>query len=672
MSKFSNTNPKNMFKITNSTVEKKKAKEPPKKKNKVKENLVDKASARKLYKGDKIKKDLKIIDVNLPGMAGKNGLSKEEKIDLFLAARNTIISWFTGTSPFSNSDVNKLAKLLLEENDLKEANDLVATKMSSSKEIALISLLKQRVDQIYVDMEKKNLQLNKVDNEWIDIISKKVPNPLKYEIDVKQIQSEGPLVNNILKEGQKILTGKEVKEAIEVEKKLVDPEGIKFALEKVVDNNIVLQKINVKDSDIVNNEYEKANSFEKEVDLINSKFPNAFNNMKITKNLLSVKDSKLILKKKFVNNQNKKLTDINFQAVLANDASNKIQGRIDSLATPVDWVDDDFANFESIIKKASNSIGNTDQILDVLKNLNFSKNANQVINLLVALIASLMNRIESLEESQNDFLSIVNAKKQVDIKKDFIKESKLKNLAIQGKYNPVNLNNENNDKMEDVDMNIKNAEPKWLRDFSQFPKLNKWRKMEQEKQMDFLEMKTKWFIKRASFLYNSYFDIKNEWDNDNQFIDIDKEDIPKAINALLYYKDKFPLGFTVREFNEYYKNLGENLIKDAHSAENKAKALLKEFSDRNLVDGFVFFKGKKIFSRGKAFFMLNLEKIFNSIRSNNNLNRLNNNMNNFMGKNRRFRNNRGRNKEFKGRKRMRSENNEIKQEDLLLNEEKNF
>jgi len=118
--------------------------------------------------------------------------------------------------------------------------------------------------------------------------------------------------------------------------------------------------------------------------------------------------------------------------------------------------------------------------------------------------------------------------------------------------------------------------------------------------------------------------------------------------------------------------LSENLVKDAHAAENKAKALLKEFSDRNMVDGFVFFKRKKIFSRGKAFFMLNLEKIFTTIRSNNNLNRLNNNMNNFVGKNRRFRNNRGRNKEFKGRKRMRSDNSEIKQEDLLLNEDENF
>ena len=529
--------------------------------------------------------------------------NSRENMKKFLELEDKIKEWKNDPKKAQEEkkDINKAAKNILTDEEFNSLEDLKKEWGLTNKYTAAIVLIDIRINEIKATLNKESLKKEdlKMSQKEFDAAIKIFEEEINKKLEEEEEKSdsgdgdfiEDPEVEKHKKEIQEFeeFWGKPLEE---IEKDFKDA-GVDFDGKMDIDN------------------MEEKDDFDKFLDdgeaIVKSmKFMDNVDEEEAVKEIMpEVKEEIKKIAKGEIELKAKKENKIaNLKDLL--DLKKSIAQKAFDERKKLDGYNLTINNFEKLTNKELLSLINDHQNVDlentvskIIDRVKQKKELSDTELLLTLSVNLLLREVVSVKNLTNQLMELMEVKeREKKEEKKFVKRPGIIKKIETGNY----LSDEEMKKLNQVNKALRN-----LRDFVQMPKWTEWKKFSEESKKTFLKERTKWNIKRLTFLINASKGI-----NDDSFPKIQDYEIPKALHCQMYYINKFDSGFQIKqdEWDKLYKKgIEENVRKQITKLRLEAKVILEKLEKEGKISGLIKFKGQWIETRGKLFWNMDLNQI---------------------------------------------------------------
>ncbi len=584
-----------------------------------------------------------------------NKLTANDRMKFLVEAKDVVMMWFTGLKAINESEVKKYAELILDEEEEQTAVNLVEAEQIESIAVARVTMMRvklqeldnflknnQNVSENDVNEAKENMNLSaKEIVDAINLLNDNIKKENKVLDDVKDYKEKLAAKTNFSKEKS---GNKKVDEIDEEEMFIENTEDLdKIAnvfikeqnLEEVINrkekeeqekidlrnNNAIINsvknsvKIPVKNSlnlnEVKNQNMVKINQ-KKGFNPVIAPVLNESEEEMVNKYAEEYKKFQVFNELNTDNTNNFRLKNKEAKIMNAALKKNIVNSKINEVSALNNAIKEKLNQFKSGIDNL-----NLNPLLDNIQYIVGSDNLQVLAKNVGNALQKISGMILSLKGLSILFKEVLELKEKFDLNAREIKVGSLRAVE-EGNF----ISAENFDVAKSAVYNLQN-----LKEFRQFPSPNNWDALASNAKEEYIAKRNEILTERIEVYLAQYLENKTIKNCKFKHRNVVNEEIPMLLNSMLFYEDKFSSGFKLRNYKELCANIEMKSFKEAKW---KAKACLRNCSQLNLVNGFIFYKGIKIFNKGRAFFNLDLDGLRNKFdkrnpfRKNMNVNRNNN------------------------------------------------
>ena len=557
-----------------------------------------------------------------------NNLTANDRMKFLEEAKDMVMMWYTGLKAINESEVKKYAELILDEEEEQTAVNLVEAEQIESIAVARITMMRVKLQEL--DNFLKNNHIVS-ENEVNEVNENK-------NLSAKEIADAINLLNEDIKKENKVLDDVKVyKEKLAAKTNLSKDKSCNKNVDEMDEEEMFIE--NTEDLDKIANVFIKEQNLEEvinrkekeeqeKIELRNNNVAknSVKNSVKNSLNLNEVKNQNMIKinqKKGFnpvkvpvlneseeeaVNKYVEEYKKLQIFNDLNTDNTNKFrlknkEAKIMNAALKKNIVNskiNEVSVLNNAMKEKLNQFKagidnlNLNPLLDDIQYIFNSDKLQDLANNVGKALQKISGMILALKGISNLFKEVLELKEKFDLNAREIKVGSLRAVE-EGNF----ISAENFDVAKSAVYNLQN-----LKEFRQFPSPNNWDALASNAKKEYIAKRNEILTERIEVYLAQYLENKIIKNCKFKHRKVVNEEIPMLLNSMLFYEDKFSSGFKLRNYEEICANIE---MKDFKQAKWKAKACLMNCSQLNLVNGFIFYKGIKIFNKGRAFFNLDLD-----------------------------------------------------------------